>query len=134
MCPETSAAFVRELFIGNMALAMCLAFYSTVFAVSRRRHVVAREGAITVQAAHVEDAESARPAVDARLAEESKRWQPAEVVPSEHGETLEYRVRLKKKADPRTLLDSLNAAAQPYGATVEYHEYRDRPVGPHEGG
>ena len=54
MCPETSAAFVRELVIGNMALAMCLAFYSTVFAVSRRRHVVAREGAITVQAAHVE--------------------------------------------------------------------------------
>jgi hypothetical protein len=125
-----------------MAFAMCVVFYSTVFAVSRRcrvgshpadehrsaakataggtlpesgtaaddgAHVLspgsdelpaAREGAITVRAAHVEDAESARPVVEARLAEESKRWQLAAVVPGEHGETLEHRVRLKKKAEP----------------------------------
>ena len=160
------AAAVKGL---DMALAMCVVFYTTVFAVSKRRkagplpagehrsaakaaaggavpesamaaddgaHMLslgpdeapaARERAITVRAADVKDAESARPAVEARLAEESKRWELAEIVPGEHGETLEYHVRLKKKADPRLLLDSLKAAAQPYGATVEYREYRGSP-------
>jgi hypothetical protein len=91
-----------------------------------------REGIIAVHAAPAERAESARPAVEARLAEETKKWQLAEVVPGDHGESiLEYRVRFKKKIDPRAVLDSLNAAARPYGATVEY---RESPVESGEGG
>jgi hypothetical protein len=84
-----------------------------------------REGIIAVHAAPAERAESARPAVEARLAEETKKWQLAEVVPGDHGESiLEYRVRFKKKLDPHAVLDSLNAAARPFGATVEYRESR----------
>ena len=106
----------------DMAFAMCVVFYATAFAVSRRRnagshpaderhsaahatsgdtspdgrttagdgaHVlsprpddphVARDGAITVRAADVRDAESARAAVEARLTEESRRWELAEVL------------------------------------------------------
>jgi hypothetical protein len=82
-----------------------------------------RDGIIAVHTVPAEHAESARPAVEARLAEETKKWQLADVVPGEHGESmLEYRVRFKKHVDPRAVLDSLNAAAKPYGATVEYRE------------
>jgi hypothetical protein len=81
----------------------------------------ARDGIITVHATPAQGADGARPAVEARLAEETKRWKLTEVVPGDRGDSIvEYRVRLKKKVDQHALLDDLNTAAQPYGATVEY--------------
>jgi hypothetical protein len=85
--------------------------------------VVPREGIVTVHAANAERIDEARGAVEARLAEDAKHWGPARTAPRANGEpSLEYRVRLRKRSDPRALLESLNEAVQPLGATVEYQE------------